>query len=581
MARKTTGGAGYRSALRSPDLRRLLGSQLVSASGSWAYNAALVVLLYDLTHSAAWVAAGTMARYLPSIVFSGYGGVVAERFERVSLMIWLNVAALLVQAGLAIAAWRSAPAALDVALGVLTAIVVSPYNPAVAALLPQVVGEEDLAAANGLNATIDNLVVFLGPAIGAGLLLAGGPALAIAVNALSFGAAAAWLPRMTVRSRPADVTAGGQAGPLRQVADGFRAVARSGRAATFVAFSVIVSFVAGTDMVLFIPISRFQLGTGASGYGYLLAGLGAGGVLGAGILNRLAARARLAPAIFGGMVFYCLPTVLLVFVRQPAAGFAIEVVRGAATLIVDTLAITALQRAVSKDMVARVFGAFFALAYGALSLGALVTPAILRAGLHPALIIVGAGIPVACLAALPPLLRADRVAARTAAAIAPRVAILERLDLFRNASRSSLEALAQSAQEITVAAGTTIMAEGDRADAFYVLTEGELDVSAVGEAGAAPVRLRTLGPGSYAGEIGLLGRIPRTATVTARAPSTLLRIAGDDFLEALTTLSASPSLLQSAQARLTLTHPSSQALAPLIASREDPEDEAMAATPGG
>src|SRR5215472_2032796 len=219
MANKNSGRAGYRSALRSPDLRRLLGSQLISASGSWAYNAALVVLLYDLTHSAAWVAAGTMARYLPSIVFSGYGGVVAERFERVSLMIWLNVAALLVQAGLAIAAWGSAPAALDVALGVLTAIVVSPYNPAVAALLPQVVGEEDLAAANGLNATIDNLVVFLGPAIGAGLLLAGGPALAIAVNALSFGAAAAWLPRMTVRSQPADVTAAGQAGPLRQVAD--------------------------------------------------------------------------------------------------------------------------------------------------------------------------------------------------------------------------------------------------------------------------------------------------------------------------------------------------------------------------
>src|SRR5215469_4766194 len=110
MANKNSGRAGYRSALRSPDLRRLLGSQLISASGSWAYNTALIVLLYDLTHSAGWVAAGTLARYVPSVLFSGYGGVLAERFERVRLMVWINVIALIVQVGLAIAAWRSAPA---------------------------------------------------------------------------------------------------------------------------------------------------------------------------------------------------------------------------------------------------------------------------------------------------------------------------------------------------------------------------------------------------------------------------------------------------------------------------------------
>ena len=108
------------------------------------------------------------------------------------------------------------------------------------------------------------------------------------------------------------------------------------------------------------------------------------------------------------------------------------------------------------------------------------------------------------------------------------------------------------------------MAEGDHADAFYVLTDGHLDISAVGESGATPTLLRTLGPGSYVGEIGLLAHISRTATVTARTPCTLLRIADGDFLEALTSFSASPTLLQSAQARLSLTHPSSHALAPLL-----------------
>jgi len=580
MAAKATGRAGYRSALRSRDLRHLLGSQLVSASGSWAYNVALMVLLYDRTHSAAWVAAGAAGRFVPWLLLSGYAGVVAERFERVRLMVWLNILAMLLQFGLAVSAWRAAPAVVAVVLAALTSVVLSPYNPAVAALIPQIVSEDDLSAANALNATIDNLVTVLGPAVGAVLLVAGGPALAIAVNALTFGVAAVWLPAMKARSRPSDVTDGGRAGPIRQVADGFRALASSATVATFVAFSVLASFVYGTDTVLFIPIARTQLHSGTSGYGYLLAGLGVGGVAGAAVVNRLAVRTRLAAAIYAGIALYCLPTAVLILVHQPAVGFGLQVVRGAGTLVVDTLAITALQRSASKEMVARVFGAFFAVVLAAISLGAELTPVLLRAGLHATMLVYGAGIPALCLLTLPRLVRADRVAAQRAAAIAPRVVILERLDLFRTASRSSIEYLAGTAEETAVEPGTAVVAEGDVADACYVVTEGQLTVTATGE-GSGPVYLRTLGPGTYFGEIGLLGRIPRTATVTADSACTLLRIAGADFLDALTSLSASASLLAGAQARLAISHPSSRALQPLLQPDESDAAGDMAGSPSG
>src|SRR5215472_18784422 len=112
MGNATDRRAGFRSALHSRDLRWLLGSQLVSASGSWAYNVALMVLLYDRTHSTTWVAAGALCRFLPSLVCSAYGGVIAERFERVRLMVWLNILALLLQTAMAVAAWRTAPAAV-------------------------------------------------------------------------------------------------------------------------------------------------------------------------------------------------------------------------------------------------------------------------------------------------------------------------------------------------------------------------------------------------------------------------------------------------------------------------------------
>lgn len=563
MASRSGPAGGYRSALRSRDLRRLLGSQVISATGSWAYNVALAVLLFDQTHSTTWVAMGVLGRFIPSLLFSAYAGVVAERFERIHLMVVLNIAALVVQVTLALAAWHHAAPGVTVALAALTSIVLTPYLPAVAAVIPQVSSETDLAAANALSSTVDNLVIVLGPAVGAVLVVAGGAALAVVVNAASFGIAAVIVATMSVRSRPSDVTEGGTAGPLHQMAEGFRTVASSTTVAMFVAFSTLASFVYGTDSVLFAPVSAIQLHSGSSGYGYLLAGLGVGGLLGAAVVNRLAARPRLAGAILGGMTVYTVPTALLVVVHQPAVGFLIEVIRGSGTLVVDTLAITALQRSVPKEMVARVFGVFFAIVLAAISLGAVITPPLLHSGLHTTLLVYGFGVPALCLLALPRLLALDRVSARTAAVLAPRVAILERLDLFSAASQTSLERLADAATEQVVAAGTRVVVEGDVADAFYVVVDGTLEVSAVGERGQQPQWLRTLKAGTYFGEIGLIGDVPRTASVTASTACTLLRVAGEDFVDALTSLSASPALLEGARTRLSLTHPSSTALAEL------------------
>ncbi|MGH9055285.1 MAG: MFS transporter [Acidimicrobiales bacterium] len=549
--------SGYRSALRHRDLRLLLLSNVISSIGSWSYNVALAVFLYDSTHSLAWVAAGSLGRFIPSMVLGPYGGIIAERFERVALMTTLNLAMAALQVGLAIVMWTKAPVVLAIVLAALTSMWGnSAYQPAVQAVVPQVVSEEDLAAANAASGTIDNFVIIAGPAVGAGLLLIGNAGAVAAFNAATFVVAAALVQHMKVRSRPSDVTEGGQASPMRQVARGFQAVVHSPTASLFVAFSVAASFVYGSDTVLFVSISRLQLHTGSTGYGYLLAGLGVGGILGAFAINRIAARPKLATWIIGAMAVYCLPTAALVVVHQPAVGFVLEVVRGAGTLVVDTLAITALQRSVPPEMVARVFGVFFALVLGAMSLGALVAPLVLRAGLHPALLIFGVGVPVLCLLGLPALIGNDRRAATRIALLAPRVAMLERLDLFATASRPALERLAAAAQDLDAAASTVVVAEGDPADNFYVVGEGTLEVTAVGEVGGPPAHLRELGTGSYFGEIGLMAGIPRTATVTAMAPCRLLRISGTDFLAALTDLSASPSMLEGARTRLALTHPS-------------------------
>ena len=550
--------SAYRRALRHADLRLLFAAMTVSVIGSWAYNVAIAVYVYDVTGSAGWVGAVAIGRFVPALVFSPYAGVLAERFERVRVMLVTDLACACYIAAMAVVMAAEGPAWLVIVLAALTSTTGCLYMPATAAMIPQIVDEEELAAANGLNAAIENLTVLAGPALAGVLLVWVSPAAVTSLNALTFLASALLVSRLRVRSRPTDVTSSG--GPFRQMAVGVRAVATSSTAALLVGFSVLASFVYGTDTVIFVVLSEEQLGTGASGYGYLLAALGVGGILAAGLINRLASSPRLGLVITIGMGLYCLPTALLIWVEDPRVAFAIVVVRGAATMVVDTLAVTALQRALPGELIARVFGVFMALVLGAISLGALLTPVLLSTtDLDVTLAVLGLAIPAAVLLAYPWTARLDREGARRLAELAPRVAVLEQLGIFAGAGRSALERLATSAVEVLQPEPSRdVLVEGETATALYVLVEGEVEVRARGE-GKRTRRIRTMSAPTYFGEIGLLQRIPRTATVRTLTPCRFLRIDGDTFVEALADSGPSSSLVDGMSSRLARTHPSLRA----------------------
>jgi CRP-like cAMP-binding protein/MFS family permease len=545
---------GYRSVLGEHDVRALFSALLISTTGSWAYNVALLAFVFDRTHSLGWVGAAGFARFVPQLIFSVYGGVLAERTERIRLMMGSDLLCALWQGLLALVAAANGAPALALVLAGLTAVSGVVYQPATAATIPSIVDEDDLVAANALNSTIEELVVIVGPAIGAGLLVIGSASFVFAINAASFVASALILSRMRARSRPVDVTEGGTAGPLRQMAVGVRMIIGLSAARTLVAYSVLVSFVYGTDTVLFVGVSEHRLGTGSQGFGYLLAGLGVGGVLAAGGVNRLAGARRLGAIILLGALGYCLPTALLAIIHSPALAFIVQVFRGASTLVVDVLAITALQRAVAADQLARVFGVFFAFVLGAITLGTVLTPIAVHAlGLNGGLFVMAAAPAALALAGYPALRAIDRETASRALELEPTVALLEQLGIFEKASRPILERLAAAATEQTFAPGTAIVTEGDPADALYALAEGEVIVTAQREGGEET--LGTMTAPAYFGEIGVLERIPRTATVTARTECRCDRIDGDAMLDALTASPPSSSLMETAQGRLAATHP--------------------------
>jgi MFS family permease len=541
------------------DLRLLFAGLIVSATGSWAYNVGLLALVYERTHSLVWIGAAGLARFVPALIASPYGGVIAERTERIRLMVGADVACAVWQVGLVLVAISGAPIAIALLLSALTSVTNVVYNPAVAATIPAMVTESDLVAANSLNGTIDNLVVIVGPAVGAVLIVLGSPSWTFGVNAASFAVSALIVSRIRTRSRPVDVTERGTAGPLRQMLVGVRTIVHNSSARPLVGLCALASFLYGTDTVLFVAVSQQRLGTGSEGFGYLLAGLGLGGILMAPFMDRLGKSTNLAPIILAGISLYCLPTAVLAVTHNATLAFVIQILRGAATLVVDVMAITSLQRTVRSDELARVFGVFWAIVLGAISLGALITPQIVSVvGLSGALFIMALTPFTLGLLGYVSLHRIDLAASIQAETLAPRVALLEQLDMFVSASRLVLERLAAAQSEVEFTSSTPIVAEGDPSDAMYVLKSGEVEVRSRGEGGGPERLLATLQAPAYFGEIGVLGHLPRTATVTALTDCQCARIEGAAFFEALNATGPSASLMDIATSRLSITDPSQE-----------------------
>jgi CRP-like cAMP-binding protein len=111
------------------------------------------------------------------------------------------------------------------------------------------------------------------------------------------------------------------------------------------------------------------------------------------------------------------------------------------------------------------------------------------------------------------------------APIEARVRLLGGLALFADAPRFAVEGLAGACRELRVDPGTAVVTEGETADALYVVVDGMLDVTK----GPTGARLNELHDGDFFGEIGLVKGVPRTATVTARSATTLLRIEAATF----------------------------------------------------
>jgi CRP/FNR family transcriptional regulator, cyclic AMP receptor protein len=105
--------------------------------------------------------------------------------------------------------------------------------------------------------------------------------------------------------------------------------------------------------------------------------------------------------------------------------------------------------------------------------------------------------------------------------------LIKRVPLFSSASKGELEEIASIADEIDLPEGKELIKEGDTGREFFVLIEGTADVERGGK------KVASIGPGDFFGEIALIAKTPRNATIRTTSPVRALVITDRAFRQLL------------------------------------------------
>jgi MFS family permease len=223
-----------------------------------------------------------------SVAGAPAAGWIGDRYDRRRVMIWADLASAAVAGAMALSV--DSPLALTLLFGLL-AVVESPFAPASAAAIPNLVRDDELPRANALIAATSSTSYLLGPLLG-GLLLGVGastPTL-LAVDAVSFLVSALFLASIR---RSFGTGRGTESRP--GVWEGVRVIAREPILRLLITASMVSLLGMGIVNVANYPLS-LKLGGGTEGYGAMESLLGGGGLVGAALAARMLTAAR-APLI--------------------------------------------------------------------------------------------------------------------------------------------------------------------------------------------------------------------------------------------------------------------------------------------
>lgn len=510
-------------AVRNDNVRRVELAWGFAIGAEWAHFVALGVFAYQRGGTAAVGVAG-LVRLLPAAALAPFAASLGDRFRRERLLLAMTLVgsvALAASAAAAFAGEQVLVFAFAAVIGVSSTLI----RPALQALLPSLARTpEELIASNGATSTVESVGTLVGPLFAGVLVSFADVGVVFIGGAGMLLAAAALLARVRVEGRISLAAVDQTARQL--IGAGFEAIAHAPRPRLLVGLGVAQCFVRGCLNVLIVVVVFDVFKGSAAEVGYLTAAIGVGGLLGA--LGAMTLEGRRLAVSFGlALVFWGLPITLMAPRPYFVAAVLLLAVIGAANSVEDVALFTLLQRSVPDDILTRVLGVFWGLAMGAVAIGSIAAPVVVRAvGPRPAFVVVGSILPLLTLATFRRLVEIDGTLVPTA-----ELDLIDRVPMFAPLSIATKERIAATLVPVPVSAGELVIRAGDDGDRFYIVSAGELEIDAGGVH-------TTAHDGDYFGEVALLREVPRTATVKATVDSQLYALQREAFLAAVTGHSA-------------------------------------------
>lgn len=350
--------------------RLFFAGQGISQIGTWMQRTGVSWVVYTMTHSTFMLGLTVFASQFPSFIFSLYGGILADRYNRYKILMWVQYAAMLQAVLLAVltltnhyAVWQLL--ALSVALGVINAFDVPARQPLVHEMISD---KADLTNALALNSSMNNLARLLGPALSGIVLVKFGAGICFLLNALSFVAVIFSLRMMKLTPHKKTVV---KKNAGSEIAEGFNYLKKTHTIGVIILMFSLVSLLVMPYNTLLPVFAKVIFKGDAATFGYINSFIGLGAIAGTFYLASMKSSTDLKMIVLLNTAMLGVGLIFFSHISQFMPAMVFATLSGFASVNLTTTCITIVQVQTETHMRGRVMS-YVALGYfGMLPVGSL------------------------------------------------------------------------------------------------------------------------------------------------------------------------------------------------------------------
>jgi len=362
----------FRRALRNRPFLLLWSSQLISQSGDYIFDIALIWLVLQATGSILDVSLVVVVTLIPTVLLGPVLGVYADRWPRRTVLLGTNVAEAALVAGLSVLVLAH-QAGLGVILAIVLALSVGGQFVRItsSAMVPQTVGTDDLPPANSLLSFSNSATQIVGLSIGGIVVALFGVVYPIEYDALTFLVAALIVGAISrAVGRPEPLAPGTERRFRNEFVEGLRYVRDQRYLIEIIVVGLVINFCGNAAFALWAPYAERVLHGGSATYGFLGAAIALGAIVGAAVIGKIDTHRSAGKFLFLGATGFGVFTVLLGLTSSIPLALAEALVIGICTSIANVPLFVLLQAKVPGRLLGRVMSVFLSLVLAAAPFGA-------------------------------------------------------------------------------------------------------------------------------------------------------------------------------------------------------------------